>query len=131
MKDGLRFVDCDMHIMEPPDLLPRYLDPKFKDRVSVPVGADGKPDGVGDPEPPSGAARFATRSRHSTQRRMLTAPGRMSTVNGSPPAAGSSPSDSPSAPTGTGASVPSYRPATVTRVPRITLTAASATWAPS
>jgi predicted TIM-barrel fold metal-dependent hydrolase len=43
MKDGLRFVDCDMHIMEPPDLLPRYLDPKFKDRVSVPVGADGRP----------------------------------------------------------------------------------------
>ena len=43
MKDGLRFVDCDMHIMEPPDLFERYLDPKFKDRVSVPVGADGRP----------------------------------------------------------------------------------------
>ena len=43
MKDGLRFVDCDMHIMEPPDLLERYLDPKFKDRVSLPVGADGRP----------------------------------------------------------------------------------------
>ena len=39
MKDGLRFVDCDMHIMEPPDLFERYLDPKFKDRVNVPVGA--------------------------------------------------------------------------------------------
>src|SRR4029453_1064632 len=43
MKDGLRFVDSDMHIMEPPDLFDRYLDPKFKDRVSVPMGADGKP----------------------------------------------------------------------------------------
>ena len=43
MKDGLRFVDSDMHIMEPPDLFDRYLDPKFKDRVSVPVGADGRP----------------------------------------------------------------------------------------
>jgi uncharacterized protein len=43
MKDGLRFVDSDMHIMEPPDLFPRYLDPKFKDRVSVPIGADGRP----------------------------------------------------------------------------------------
>src|SRR5437867_8650513 len=43
MKDGLRFVDSDMHIMEPPDLFERYLDPKFKDRVSVPVGADGRP----------------------------------------------------------------------------------------
>jgi uncharacterized protein len=43
MKDGLRFVDCDMHIMEPPDLFERYLDPAFRHRVSLPVGADGKP----------------------------------------------------------------------------------------
>ena len=43
MNDGLRFVDSDMHIMEPPDLFDRYLDPKFKHRVSVPVGTDGRP----------------------------------------------------------------------------------------
>jgi predicted TIM-barrel fold metal-dependent hydrolase len=43
MKDGLRFVDCDMHIMEPPDLFARYLDATFRDRVSLPVGADGRP----------------------------------------------------------------------------------------
>jgi predicted TIM-barrel fold metal-dependent hydrolase len=43
MKDGLRFVDSDMHIMEPPDLFERYLDPAFKHRISVPVGADGRP----------------------------------------------------------------------------------------
>jgi uncharacterized protein len=43
MKDGLRFVDSDMHVMEPPDLFERYLDPKFRDRVSVRVGADGRP----------------------------------------------------------------------------------------
>src|SRR4029077_19307054 len=43
MKDGLRFVDSDMHIMEPPDLFDRYLDSKFKHRVSVQVGADGRP----------------------------------------------------------------------------------------
>src|SRR6266545_4316715 len=43
MKDGLRFVDSDMHIMEPPDLFDRYLDPTFEHRVSVPVGADGRP----------------------------------------------------------------------------------------
>ena len=43
MKDHLRFVDSDMHVMEPPDLFERYLDPKFKDRVSVRVGADGHP----------------------------------------------------------------------------------------
>ena len=43
MKDGLRFVDCDMHIMEPVDLFERYLDPRFKDRVTTTVGADGRP----------------------------------------------------------------------------------------
>src|SRR6266487_2962466 len=43
MKDGLRFVDCDMHIMEPPDLFEKYLEPKFRSRVSLPIGADGRP----------------------------------------------------------------------------------------
>lgn len=43
MKDGLRFVDCDMHVMEPPNLFERYLDPKFRDRVTIPTGADGQP----------------------------------------------------------------------------------------
>src|SRR6266498_5118257 len=43
MKDGLRFVDSDMHIMEPPDLFDRYLDSSFRHRVSVPVGTDGRP----------------------------------------------------------------------------------------
>jgi predicted TIM-barrel fold metal-dependent hydrolase len=41
MKDNLRFVDSDMHVMEPPDLFERYLDPKYRDRVILPVGADG------------------------------------------------------------------------------------------
>ena len=43
MKEGLRFVDSDMHIMEPPDLFERYLDPAFRSRVSLPIGADGRP----------------------------------------------------------------------------------------
>ncbi len=34
MKEGYRFVDCDMHIMEPPDLFDKYLDPEFKHRVT-------------------------------------------------------------------------------------------------
>ena len=42
MKEGLRFVDCDMHVTEPEDLFHRYLDPRFRDRVTLPVGADGK-----------------------------------------------------------------------------------------
>ena len=42
MKDGLRFVDSDMHIMEPPDLFERYLDPKFK-RPRAPAGRRRRP----------------------------------------------------------------------------------------
>jgi predicted TIM-barrel fold metal-dependent hydrolase len=43
MKDGMRFVDCDMHIVEPADLFMRWLDPRFRDRVLTPLGADGTP----------------------------------------------------------------------------------------
>ena len=43
MKDGLRFVDCDMHIMEPSDLFERYLDPRYRSRVILPIGVDGRP----------------------------------------------------------------------------------------
>jgi hypothetical protein len=43
MKDGLRFVDCDMHITEPADLFAQWLDPRFRDRVRTPIGADGGP----------------------------------------------------------------------------------------
>jgi predicted TIM-barrel fold metal-dependent hydrolase len=42
MKDGLKFVDCDMHIMEPPDLFQRYLDPRFRDRVVLPIDKNGR-----------------------------------------------------------------------------------------
>ena len=37
MKQGYRFVDCDMHIMEPLDLFDKYLDPAFKHRVTSSV----------------------------------------------------------------------------------------------
>src|SRR5688572_1035944 len=43
MKDGLRFVDCDMHIMEPPDLFQRYLDPAYRSRVILPIDKHGQP----------------------------------------------------------------------------------------
>ena len=42
MKDGLRFVDSDMHVQEPGNLFERYLDPAFKSRVTAPVNAEGK-----------------------------------------------------------------------------------------
>jgi hypothetical protein len=34
MKEGYRFVDCNMHIIEPIDLFDKYLDPDFKPRVT-------------------------------------------------------------------------------------------------
>jgi len=43
MKDGMRFVDSDMHIVEPADIFTRWLDPRFADRVLTPIGADGQP----------------------------------------------------------------------------------------
>ena len=43
MKDGMRFVDCDMHVMEPVDLFDRYLDREFRNRITLPIGPDGKP----------------------------------------------------------------------------------------
>ena len=42
MEDGLRFVDCDMHIMEPVDLFDKYLDKKFRARVVLPVDSKGQ-----------------------------------------------------------------------------------------
>jgi len=42
MKEGLRFVDSDMHVKEPGDLFEKYLDPAFKPRVTTGVRADGK-----------------------------------------------------------------------------------------
>ncbi|HEX3247308.1 MAG TPA: amidohydrolase family protein [Chloroflexota bacterium] len=43
MKDGMRFVDCDMHIIEPADLFTTWLDSRFRERVITPVEADGRP----------------------------------------------------------------------------------------
>src|SRR5262249_33636582 len=37
MKNGHRFVDVDMHVIEPPDLFNKYLDPAFRHRVTTPV----------------------------------------------------------------------------------------------
>lgn len=42
MKEGLRFVDSDMHVEEPPDLFEKYLDRRFKDRVTMSVGPKGQ-----------------------------------------------------------------------------------------
>ena len=47
MKEGYRFVDCDMHIMEPTDLFDKYLDPAFKPRITSAMQAvDGGSTGM-------------------------------------------------------------------------------------
>src|SRR5262245_37601960 len=53
MKQGFKVMDSDMHIIEPPDLWQRYIEPEFKDQAprgtthSVAdlgmVGPDGTP----------------------------------------------------------------------------------------
>jgi len=42
MKDGLRLVDCDIRVIEPPDPFERYLDPRFRERVIRPAGETGR-----------------------------------------------------------------------------------------
>ncbi len=37
MKEGYRFVDCDMHIMEPTDLFDKYFHPAFRPHVTSAV----------------------------------------------------------------------------------------------
>jgi len=39
-KNGFKIIDSDMHVMEPPDLWPKYIDKKFKDRA--PYGITSK-----------------------------------------------------------------------------------------
>src|SRR5262245_4542898 len=43
MKDNLRFVDSDMHVMEPADLFQRYLVCRLLLEKKKSVGSDGKP----------------------------------------------------------------------------------------
>ena len=64
-KNGFRVFDSDMHIMEPPDLWQRYIDPEF--RSIAPIGRvsenvrDLGVDFPGDP-PPSRVASGCTGS---------------------------------------------------------------------
>ena len=41
VRKGFKVMDSDMHVMEPPDLWQRYIDPQFKDRA--PRGPDTRP----------------------------------------------------------------------------------------
>ena len=59
-KNGFRVLDSDMHIMEPPDLWPRYIDPEFRDRAPVGRTSENVRDlGVMWPQPNPGARRTA------------------------------------------------------------------------
>ena len=37
---AFRVLDSDIHIIEPPDLWPRYIDPAFKDRAPIGLTED-------------------------------------------------------------------------------------------
>ena len=80
MKDGMRFVDCDMHIMEPPDLFERYLDPKFKERVTSKVNARGATranwyiDGI-NPSEDTELSQYRKPIRHTTVGASFLGPG--------------------------------------------------------
>src|SRR5437764_3675185 len=73
MKEGYRFVDCDMHIMEPPELFEKYLDPEFKPRVTSSLrrmeggatGMRGRPTWYFDGEPLSNDGNVSQYNRHS------------------------------------------------------------------
>ena len=42
MKTEELIIDCDGHILEPPDLWEKYIDPKYRDRaMRIRVGDDG------------------------------------------------------------------------------------------
>jgi predicted TIM-barrel fold metal-dependent hydrolase len=59
-KNGFRVLDSDMHIMEPPDLWPRYIAPEFKDKAPVGRTSENVRDlGIGFPEDQVGARRTA------------------------------------------------------------------------
>jgi hypothetical protein len=35
MSDKLRFIDSDAHMIEPPNMFARYLEPKYRDQMPV------------------------------------------------------------------------------------------------
>ncbi len=39
-KSGFKVFDSDMHIMEPPDLWQRYIEPQFKDQAPIGLTSD-------------------------------------------------------------------------------------------
>src|SRR5262245_7127571 len=45
MKQGFRVMDSDMHVVEPPDLWQRYLEPRWRERA--PVGSSHGPRDIG------------------------------------------------------------------------------------
>ena len=43
MKDGFLVMDCDRHVVEPPEIWAQYLDPEFRDRAPVHPAFCGSP----------------------------------------------------------------------------------------
>jgi predicted TIM-barrel fold metal-dependent hydrolase len=54
-KDGFKVLDSDMHVIEPPDLWPRYIEPAYRDRAPVGTRAGVRDIGVTFADGQSGA----------------------------------------------------------------------------
>src|SRR5271154_5963143 len=80
-------IDCDSHVMEPPDLWEKYLEPKFRDRairiVKDPV--DGLEVLMIDPQPLLRGILGGLGVAHES-RQELFVPARLGYMNGAPPA---------------------------------------------
>ena len=80
-------VDCDSHVMEPPDLWERYLEPKYRDRAIriVRDPADGMEVLMSDNQPILRGVLGALGGANLDRRRLLV-PGEASYMEGCPPA---------------------------------------------
>jgi uncharacterized protein len=80
-------VDCDSHVMEPPDLWERYIEPKYRDRAIriVRDPADGMEVLMSDNQPILRGVLGALGGANLDRRRLLV-PGEASYMEGCPPA---------------------------------------------
>ena len=68
-KNGFKVFDSDMHIMEPPDLWERYIDPEF--RSTSAARPDFRERARSRHDLSEGAGRYPTHRRHAASRPQL------------------------------------------------------------
>ena len=79
-------VDCDSHVMEPPDLWERYIEPRFRDRaIRIATDADGLETLLIDNQPLLKGV-LAGLGGANLSRQPLFVPGKVRYAEGCPPA---------------------------------------------